>query len=299
MCKRRIATIIFFLAALSYGWKPLFGQSKDLPLDEAIQNSTRQIQDGLNKGSTIIVYQFQSHNPRLSDYVLKELFDKLVNSHKFIVLDRSAQEVVDAELDFQFKKSAGMISDESLASLTKRIGAQAIITGFLDDTGNDYRFRIRVIGTETIAVIVSYTVSVNKNDKRIAGFSNHRPDVGEKIGTGALNILLGLGSYLEGDIMGGITITAGYAAAAGLFVVEALALDWDSPAVGVPATAGIAVAGLTIVYGFARPFIYNYSPQAAAVLDNTQFKIVQTPDAGRYKTVFQLSYSIKLSETRK
>jgi len=293
MQKRRFAAIILFLATLSWGWNPLFGQSKELPLDGAIQNSARQIQDGLNKGSTIVVYQFQSHNPRLSDYVLKELFDKLVNSHKFIVLDRSAQEVVNAELDFQFKKSAGMISDESLASLTKRIGAQAIITGSLDDTGNDYRFRIRVIGTETIAAMVSYTVSVNKNNKRIAGFSSRQPGIGEKIGTGALNIVLGLGSYLEGDITGGITLTAGYAVAAGLFVVEALALDWDSPAVGIPATAGAAVAGLAIAYGFARPFIYNHSSQAAAIMDNTQLKIAQASDTGNGALVFQLSYSIK------
>jgi len=293
MRKRRFITIVLFLAALSWGWNPLFGQSKELPLDGAIQNSTQQIQDGLNKGSTIVVYQFQSHNSRLSDYVLKELFDKLVNSHKFIVLDRSAQEVVNAELDFQFRKSAGMISDESLASLTKRIGAQAIITGSLDDTGNDYRFRIKVIGTETIAAVVSYTVSVNKNDKRIAGFSSRRPGVGEKIGTGALNIILGLGSYLEGDITGGITITAGYVAAAGLFAIEVLALDWDSPAVGIPATAGAVVAGLAIIYGFARPFIYNYSSQAAAIMDNTHFKIAQVSDTGNGALVLQLSYSIK------
>jgi hypothetical protein len=293
--KRRFAIIVLFLAVLSWGWKPLYGQSRELPLDEAIQNAARQIQDGLNKGATIIVYQFQSDNPRLSDYVLKELFDKLVNSHKFIVLDRSAQEVVNAELDFQFNKSAGMISDESLANLTKRIGAEAIITGSLDDTGNDYRFRIRVIGTETIAAVISYTVSVNKNDKRIAGFSSRRPSVGEKIGTGALNIFFGLGSYLEGDIAGGITLTAGYAVTAGLFVIEATALDWDSPAVGVPATIGVVTAGLTVVYGFARPFIYNYSPKLVSVMDNTQLKIVQASDTytGNGALAFQLSYSIK------
>ena len=299
--KRRFITIVLFLAVLSWGWKPLYGQSRELPLDEAIQNSARQIQDGLNKGSTIIVYQFQSHNPRLSDYVLKELFDKLVNSHKFIVLDRSAQEVVNAELDFQFNKSAGMISDESLASLTKRIGAEAIITGSLDDTGNDYRFRIRVIGTETIAAIVSYTVSINKNDKRIAGFSSRQPGVGKKIGTGALNIFFGLGSYLERDIAGGITLTAGYAVTAGLFVIEATVLDWDSPAVGVPATIGVVTAGLTVVYGFARPFIYNYSPKLVSVMDNTQLKIVQASDTyiGNGALAFQLSYSIKFKGAAK
>jgi len=285
---KKIFAIVLFFAALS-----VFGQSKEASLDDAIQNASLQIQDGLKKGSTIVVYQFQSHNSRLSDYVLKELFDKLVNSHKFIVLDRGAQEVVNAELDFQFNKSAGMISDESLASLTKRIGAEAIITGSLDDTGNDYRFRIRVIGTETIAAVISYTVSVNKNDKRIAGFSNRQPDTAEKIGTGALNILFGLGSYLERDIAGGITITAGYAAAAGLFVIEAAALDWDSPAVGIPATAGVVVAGLTLAYGFARPFIYHRAPRITAVMDNTQLKIVQTPGSGNGALAFQLSYSIK------
>ena len=287
--KSRFITIVLLFAALS-----AYGQSKELPLDDAIQNAAQQIQDGLSKGSTIIVYQFQSHNPRLSDYVLKELFDKLVNSHKFIVLDRSAQEVVNAELDFQFKKSAGMISDESLASLTKRIGAEAIITGSLDDTGSDYRFRIRVIGTETIAAVVSWTASINKNDKRIAGFENRQRSAGQNIGTGALNIIFGLGSYLERDIAGGVTITSGYAVAAGLFVIEATALDWDSPAVGVPATIGVTVAGLTLVYGFARPFIYNRSPRMAAVMDNTKTNIVLTSDSvGNRAAGFQVSYIVK------
>jgi hypothetical protein len=287
--KRMFFTAVLFLAALS-----VFGQSGEGTLDGAIQNAAQRIQDNLNKGVRIVVYQFQSHNPRISNYVLNELFDKLVNSNKFIVLDRTAQEVVNAELDFQFNKSAGMISDESLASLTKRIGAQAIVTGSLDDAGSDYRFRIRVIGTDTIAAVVSYTVSVNKKDKRITGISGRNPSTtGQKIGTGALNILLGLGSYIERDVAGGITITAGYAVAAGLFVIEATALDWDSPAVGVPATIGVTVAGLTLVYGFARPFIYNHSPQLASVMDNTQFKIVQLPDSGGRAAAFQVSYLFK------
>jgi len=286
--QKKIFTVVLFLTALS-----VFAQSKELSLDYAIQNASQQIQEGLKRSSTIVVYQFQSHNPRLSDYVLKELFDKLVNSHKFIVLDRGAQEVVNAELDFQFNKSSGMISDESLASLTKRIGAEAIITGSLDDTGNDYRFRIRVIGTETIAAIVSFTVSVNKKDKRIAGFSNRQPDSAEKLGLGLLNILLGLGSYIDRDVAGGITITAGYAIAAGLFVVEATMLDWSSPIVGTPATVGVTVAGLTLVYGFARPFIYHRAPRVADILDSTKFKIVQMPVSDNGALAYQLSYSIK------
>jgi len=292
--KRRKTMIVLFFIALFYDLMPLYGQSVGtVSLNEAIRNSAQQVQDGLSNGSTIIVYQFQSHNSRLSDYVLKELFDKLVNSRKLFVLDRTAQDVIDAEIEFQFKKSAGMISDESLASLTKRIGAEAIITGSLDDVGNEYRYRIKVIGIETTAAIVSYTASVNKNDKIISGFSNRKPSIGENIRTGALNILLGLGSYLEGDFIGGITLTAGYALMAGLFAIEATALDWDSPVVGVPATIGLVTGCLTVAYGFARPFIYNHSPKIASVMDNTQLKIVKASDTDNNSLVFQLAYSIK------
>jgi len=291
--KKTIATIILLaFAALS-----VYGQSRgNVSLDDAIYNSVQQIQEDLEKGAKIIVYQFQSHNTGLSDYVLKELFNLLVNSRNFTVLDRTAQDVIDAELYYQFNKSAGMISDDSLASLTKRIGAQAIITGSLDDIGSEYRFRIRVVGTETTKAVFSYAISVNKKDKQIAAFQPKPPaTAGQKIGTGALNILLGLGSYIEGDIAGGLTLTAGYAVAAGLFVIEAFALDWDSPAVGVPSTIGVTVAGITLVYGFARPFIYNRSPRTAVVMDNIRPGIVLTSDKSgeNHNYGFQLTYTIK------
>jgi hypothetical protein len=119
--------------------------------------------------------------------------------------------------------------------------------------------------------------------------------VGQKLGYGAANIALGLGSYLNGDIAGGITLSAGYAAAAGLFLVEAFALDWDSPMVGVPATIGVSLAGATLVYGFIRPFIYNRSPRTAAFMDNTQIDIVQKSDASgqKGKTGLRLSYTVR------
>jgi len=220
------------------------------------------------------------------------MFNLLVNSRRFTVLDRTSQEVLNAERNFQYVANAGMISDESLMSLTKIIGAQAIVTGSLDDAVSEYRFYIKVIGTETTQALVSFAGSVSKNDKRIKGFQPK--SAGEKIGTGALNIALGLGSYIEGDVSGGLTLTAGYALAAGLFVTEALALDWDNPMVGVPGTIGFSVAGLTLVYGFARPFIYNRSPKLAAAMDNARAKIVPAADIyGNGGYVLRLSYTIK------
>jgi TolB-like protein len=286
--KRKLFASLALLAALS-----IYGQSRDGTLDSAIRGAVRQIQDEIAKGQTIIVYQFDSPNQRLSDHILKELFNELVNSHRFIVLDRSAQEVIDAELDYQFNKSAGMISDDSLASLTKRIGAQAILTGSLDDAGGEYRFRARVIGTETTEAVVSFATNVDKGDKVVAAFEG-RKSAGLKVLTGALNIALGLGSYLEGDIGGGATITAGYAIAVGLVAVEYFLLDWDNDLVGSAVTAGVAVAGLSLVYGFARPFIYNRAPRLAGVLDNAKAGLVMVSDSGGNRSAgFQAAYTIK------
>jgi TolB-like protein len=284
----RFCTVIalFFMAV------SLYGQSRGVSLDTAVHNSALEIQERMDNNSTIVVYQFESLHKNISDYVLKELFDKLVNFRTFTVLDRSAQEVIDAELEFQFVTSAGMISDDSLASLTQRLGAQAIVTGSLDDAGGEYRFRVRVIGTETTAALVSYSISVDKKDKRIEALSRKERSAGEKIGTGGLNILFGLGSYLEGDTMGGITITAGFAVAIGLSVVEATMLDWDSPAVGIPGTLGLAIGGLSLVYGFARPFIYHHKPQVAVITDNIQFRIVPVSDTnGNRHSNFGISYT--------
>jgi hypothetical protein len=268
-------------------------QAQGGTLDGAIRDAVQQVQSEIARDQSIIVYQFSSPFHRLSDHILKELFNELVNSHQFIVLDRTAQEVIDAELFYQFNTSSGMISDDSLASLTKRIGAQAILTGSLDDTVNYYSFRVRVIGTETTEAKVSFTANVDRNDKVIAGFEG-RKTMTQKLLTGTQNIAFGLGSYLEGDTIGGITISAGYALAAGLIIIEVTALDWDSPAVSVPGTIGLGVAGLSLAYGFARPFIYNRAPRMAAILDNAKTSIVMVSDAfGNRSASFQTAYTIK------
>jgi hypothetical protein len=153
--------------------------------------------------------------------------------------------------------------------------------------------RIRALEVETARVQGIRTYTIRKDSV----LSSLIPKTtGEKIGTGALNIIFGLGSYLEGDIGGGLTITAGYAAAAGLFVVEAVVLDWDNPAAGIPATIGAATAGLSIVYGFVRPFIYNRNSQAVAFLDNMRIDVV--PVSGNGYDV-QNAHGIRLSYTIK
>ena len=78
--KKVFTAIMLCFAALA----AVYGQSKGESLDAAIRNAALQIQDGLEARSTVIVYQFEPYKTRLEDYILKELFNLLVNSNKFI-----------------------------------------------------------------------------------------------------------------------------------------------------------------------------------------------------------------------
>jgi TolB-like protein len=80
---------------------------------------------------------------------------------------------------------------------------------------------------------------------------------GRALGYGALNLALGLGSFIQRDYWaGGATILAGYGAAAGLIAWE-LSLEYEDDLAGIPGAVGLGVAGATALYGFIRPFIYE------------------------------------------
>jgi hypothetical protein len=278
--KRTLTAMILLYTAIA-----AFGQEAVI-LDEAINDSMSYLAERLKPGTKVAVLNF-SAPPATANYVIDEMTVFLVDNSSVTVVDRSELELLRDEMKFQI---SGEVSDESAQSIGKKLGAQTIISGSLSPLGAMWRMRVRALEVETAKVqgIRTYTVR-----KLPPGIMPETP--GEKAGTGALNMLFGLGSYLKGDLAGGLTITAGYAVTAGLFIVEAAALDWDSPAVGIPATIGAATAGLTIAYGFIRPFIYNRNPHATALLDNVHVNIVATADHG-FETPrrlgVQLAYSL-------
>jgi hypothetical protein len=262
------------------------GQENAITLDKAINESGAYLAGRLDPGTIVAVMNF-SAAPAVSNYVIEALTDFFVNDGNLVVVDRRELDLLQGEMDFQL---SGEVSDESAQAIGKKLGAQAIISGSLSPLGNRWRMRVKTFEVETAKIqgAQAYTV---KRDAVLSSLLPRTPKTtGQKTGTGAANIALGLGSFLEGDIAGGLTLTAGYAVAAGLFTVEAAAMDWDSPAAGVPATIGIAVAGGTLVYGFIRPFIYNRNRQAAALLDNMYFNIAPASDNGFQRPGMRFTY---------
>jgi TolB-like protein len=293
--KGRFTVIILFFIALS-----VYGQSRQTvkdsdELDLAIREASSYLNERISHGTKLAIISIKSDYTAFSEYIISELNANIVNDGFFSLLYRQQLDEIRTEQNFQL---SGEVDDNSAQAIGKMLGAQTIITGSVSPLGSQWRIQIRALDVQTAQVQGQFNKNISSGETVAAltgkTVTPHVKTVGEKIGTGALNILFGLGSYLEGDIAGGVTLSAGYAVSIGLFVIEATALDWDNPAVGVPATIGVTVAGLSIVYGFARPFIYNRSPQVATIMDNTQPKIVLTSDTyGNRNIGFQLSYTVK------
>jgi TolB-like protein len=109
------------------------------------------------------------------------------------------------------------------------------------------------------------------------------------LGYGALNMVLGLGSFIQKDWTNGLILLGGYAAAGGLIAWE-LGLAYEDPLAGVPGAIGLGVAGVTAVYGFIRPFIYEKN--RALINQADRISVLVIP-GNRGTVALGLSYTLR------
>jgi hypothetical protein len=104
-----------------------------------------------------------------------------------------------------------------------------------------------------------------------------------------LNLAVGLGSFIQGDWGSGIAILAGYGAAAGLIYWE-LSLDYEDELAGIPGTVALGVAGVTVLYGFIRPAVYQKNHRLAEIADRIHLALVPGNQGGE---AVQMSYTLR------
>jgi tetratricopeptide (TPR) repeat protein len=130
-----------------------------LSLDEAIEQSAREIGEALHQGTRVAIAGFDSQSANLSDYIMEELTGALIE-YRLEVADRNNLAYVRKELNLQL---SGEVSDETAQSIGKFVGAQSVITGQLLNTGGGYRFRIGSIKVETAVRETSTRLNVSNN----------------------------------------------------------------------------------------------------------------------------------------
>jgi TolB-like protein len=112
---------------------------------------------------------------------------------------------------------------------------------------------------------------------------------GKALGYGALNLALGLGSFIQKDWPHGLLFLGGYAAAGGLIVWE-MTLEYEDALAGIPGAIGLGVAGATALYGFIRPFIYE---KHRALVNQTDRIRVSVIPGNSGATALSLAYALQ------
>jgi hypothetical protein len=141
-----------------------------ISLSEAIERSARDIENALDANTKIAVVNIAFPSEAFALYVMEELTNSFVNGKKLIVAERRDLDIIRNELAFQY---SGDVSDESMQSIGRMLGAQTIISGSIIEIDNVYRFRVNAINVETAVRVASSSLNF-RNDAQIESLKNSR-----------------------------------------------------------------------------------------------------------------------------
>jgi TolB-like protein len=137
---------------------------KYLSFDDALETGIEKIQNELPEGTQIAILDFKSDNKNLSSYIIEEMYDKLVNSGKLSIMERSRIDTIRMEVDYQL---SGEVDDNQIINIGKQLGADFVVTGEIAFSGEAYRLRIFAIDIEKGRRIASSSLNINPNDRQI------------------------------------------------------------------------------------------------------------------------------------
>jgi TolB-like protein len=280
---------------------------------------------GLDKLAVVPVEMGGNIDSREADTLAQILSINLIRSGKYLVYPRTATlEQVQAEYDTQL---SGGTADESVVDMGKGANPRFVLSVAARRLGSLNMFNASIINLESGVQEIGRSVNYNTLDdgiqvmenlaRELTGTSGVSPSAGgleavrdraaaeaasagrmrgrtkksggAVFGYGVLNLGLGLGSFIQGDWGAGLTILGGYGAAAGLIAWE-LSLDYEDSMAGIPGVIGLGVAGLTALYGFIRPALYNRNSALAFIADGISITAVP---GNRGREAVRLSYTVK------
>jgi hypothetical protein len=235
----------------------------------------------------------------VADTLAQILSIYLIQSGKYLVYPRTAAALKEIEAEYA-AQSSDMTADDQGVSIGRGDNPRLVLKVAARRLGDRNMFNASIMYLETGVLEIGGSVNYANLDDGVAAMEtlsreltgyppDRRRSVGTALGYGALNLAAGLGSFIQRDWAGGATLLAGYGAAAGLIIWE-MSMDYEDNLAGIPGTAGLGVAGLTAVYGFIRPMMYQRNREAAEIAERVQFAFVPDTRGGK---ALRLSYTLR------
>jgi hypothetical protein len=119
-------------------------------IQELLPKINEDIISSLPTGSRIAILSISTNDQTLAEYIIDDLEWNLVDSRKFIIVDRRRLDDIRIEQNFQL---SGDVSDVSAVSIGHMIGANVVIVGNISTTATRGHVTIRALNVETGQVI--------------------------------------------------------------------------------------------------------------------------------------------------
>jgi len=117
-----------------------------------ITKASKVFIEELPKNSIIAVINISSDDLNLTTFAIDELENQLVMSKQFKIVDRKILDTIRAELKLQL---SGDVSDQSAASIGNKLGANIVITGYINGVGNSQRLTLKALDVKTVKTITT------------------------------------------------------------------------------------------------------------------------------------------------
>jgi hypothetical protein len=292
-------------ALLSFCGVTLYAQN-NVSLDQALKTAAGEFSQKLEKGSTVAVIQIRSDSGLLSDYMIDELNNQIVNLGSLTAVDRRQLDLIRGEIDFNDSEEVSQASQQQAGRM---LGARSIITGSLNEIGGVYRLRLQSLSVENAAIQVSTSLNVNKRDRVVQNLileeSGAVQDytISERVAMAGLNVIFGTGSWIKRDFFGGgiTAATEGLGLVLMLYgIIDAASYQGayqggvdDPPPFDAYATyigAGLLAGGA--IFGIVRGFTYHKPGANIGLADPNNWNLAILPGENGRGAV-QMSYTVR------
>ncbi|MCL1993915.1 MAG: SUMF1/EgtB/PvdO family nonheme iron enzyme [Spirochaetes bacterium] len=141
----------------------------DAAIRMAVENLERNLPASVPTGQrpVLAVVNISSVSENLSSFIIGDLEFAISASNHFTAVDRSRLDQIRTEQNLQ---ASGAVSDETMQSIGRWVGAHYVVTGDVLEIGTGYRILVRAINVESAVITPVILALVDRSDQNMRFF---------------------------------------------------------------------------------------------------------------------------------
>jgi len=158
-----LTVVLTFVLTIGVGT----AHTQQVGIDAAIRRVATELSTSIESGASVAVLSMQADSPRMSDYLIRETINALMElqgGRGFTTINRARFDQLMGGLHLNM---TGSISDATIRTAGSLLGVRYIVTGTFGPLAGFFRFRAQVIDVET-AAIRNITHADIQNDSLVA-----------------------------------------------------------------------------------------------------------------------------------